>query len=50
MQSTDSIEIYAYGMNKSLVCKNEEIEYNNITNQYKNAYLWLYYKIRLKRT
>ena len=31
MQSINSIETYAYGMNKDLVCKKEEIKYNNIT-------------------
>ena len=30
MQSIDSIETYAYGMNKDLVCKKEEIKCNNI--------------------
>ena len=37
MQSTDSIEAYAYGMNKDLVCKKEEIECNNIIKQYKSV-------------
>ena len=31
-----SVETYAYGMSKDLVCKKEEIIYNNITNQKKN--------------
>ena len=30
MQSTDSIETYAYRMNKNLVCKKEETKCNNI--------------------
>ena len=30
MQSFDSTEIYAYGVNKDLVCKKEEIKCNNI--------------------
>ena len=33
MQSIDSIEPYAHGMNKDLVCKNKEIEWNNIIKQ-----------------
>ena len=37
MQSIDSIETYAYGMNKNVVCKKEEIKCNNIIKQYKNA-------------
>ena len=36
MQPTDSIETYAYGMNKNLVCKKEEIKCNNIINRCKN--------------
>ena len=36
IQSTDSTETYAYGTSKDLVCKKEEIEYNNIIKQYKN--------------
>ena len=30
MQSIDSVETYAFGMNKDLVCKKEEIKWNNI--------------------
>ena len=30
MQSTDSIETYAHGTSKDLVCKKEEIKRNNI--------------------
>ena len=37
MQSIDLIETYAYGMNKDLVCKKEEIKCNNIIKQYKNV-------------
>ena len=37
IQSIDSIETYAYGMNKSLVCKKEEIKCNNTIKQYNNA-------------
>ena len=36
MQSIDSIEAYAYGTSKDLVCKKEDIERNNIIKQYKN--------------
>ena len=35
IQSIDSIETYAYGMKKNLLCKKEETKYNNITKQYK---------------
>ena len=38
-QSIDLIEIYAYRINKGLVCKNEEIKCRNIIKQYKNVYL-----------
>ena len=37
LQSIDSIETYAYGMNKDLVSKTEEIKCNNIIKQYKNV-------------
>ena len=37
MQSIDSIETYAYGMSKDLVCKKEEFKCNNIIKQYKNV-------------
>ena len=37
MQSIDSIETYAYGMSKDLVCKKEEMKCNNITKKYKNV-------------
>ena len=33
MQSVYLIEPYAYGMNKDLVCKKQEINCNNITEQ-----------------
>ena len=35
MQSIASIEIYAYGMNKNLIRKKEDIECNNIIKQHK---------------
>ena len=35
MQSVDSIERFAYGMNKDLVCKKEGIKCNNIIKLYK---------------
>ena len=37
MQSIGPTETYAYGMNKDLVCKKEEIKYNNIIKQYQNV-------------
>ena len=37
MKSIDSIETYAYGINKDLVFKKDEIKYNNIIRQYKNV-------------
>ena len=37
IQSIDLIETYAYGMNKDLVCKKEEIKCNNIIKQYQNG-------------
>ena len=37
MKFIDLIETYAYRMNKNLVCKNEEIKYDSIINQYKNV-------------
>ena len=37
IQSINSIETYAYGMNKDLVYKKEEIKCNNIMKQYKNV-------------
>ena len=36
IQSIDSIETYAYGMSKHLICEKEEIKCNNIIKQYKN--------------
>ena len=36
MQSVDSMETYAYGMNKDLICKNEKIKCNNIIKVCKN--------------
>ena len=38
------IRTYAYRMNKDLVRKKKEIKCTNITKQYKNVQLWLYYK------
>ena len=35
LQSIDSIETYTYGTREDLVCKKEEIKYNNIVKQYK---------------
>ena len=37
MKSINSIETYAYGINKDLVFKKDEIKYNNIIRQYKNV-------------
>ena len=39
LQPIDSIEPYAYGTNKDLVCKKQEIKCNNIIKQYKNYQL-----------
>ena len=36
MQLVDSIETYAYGSSKDLICKKEKIKCNNITKQYKD--------------
>ena len=36
VQSINSIGTYAYGPSKDLVCKKEEIKWNNIRKQYKN--------------
>ena len=36
MQSIDSMETYAYGMNKVLVSEKEEFKCNNIIKRYKN--------------
>ena len=38
MQSTDSLETYAYGTSKDLVSEKEEIKWNNIIKRYKK---WL---------
>ena len=37
MQSIDSIETYAYGVNKDLLRKKEEVKCSNIIKQYKNV-------------
>ena len=50
IQSLDSLETYAHGMIKNLVCKKEEIKCDNIIKQHKNAWLRLFYKRKLKRT
>ena len=44
MQSLDSIEIYAYGMDKDLVCKKEKDKCNNIIKQYKKMFNFDYIK------
>ena len=36
MQSTDSIETYAYGTSKDVVSKKEEIKCSSIIKRYKN--------------
>ena len=36
MQSIYSIEAHAHGTSKDLICKKEEIKFNNIIKQYKN--------------
>ena len=36
MQAIGSIETYAYGTSKDLICKKENIKRSNITKQYKN--------------
>ena len=37
MQSTDSIEMYAYGKSKYIICKKEKSERNDIIKEYKNV-------------
>ena len=37
MQSIDSIETYAYGTSKDLICKKEKTKVNKIIKQYKNV-------------
>ena len=37
MQSIDSIETYAYGMNEDLVRKRKDFKCNNVIKQYKNV-------------
>ena len=37
MRSIDSIQIYAYGKSKDLICMKEKIKRNNIIKQYKNV-------------
>ena len=36
MQSVDSIETYAYGTSKDLICKKEKTKSNNMIKQNKN--------------
>ena len=36
IESSDSIETYAYDTSKGLICKKEEIKSNKIIKQYKN--------------
>ena len=50
MPSDDSIETYAYGMSKDLICQIEKIKHINIIKRCKNVQLWLHYKRRHKRT
>ena len=47
MQSFDSIETYAYGTSKDLVCKKEEIKCSNIIKWYKQ---WLILMVLQKKT
>ena len=37
MQSIDSIETYAHGMSKDLICKKEKIKRISIIKQYENV-------------
>ena len=37
MQSIDSVDTYAHGTSKGLVCKKEEIKRNNIIKLYQNV-------------
>ena len=46
MKSVNSIETYAYGPSKDLICKKEKTKRNDLIKQYNNVYLWLYYKRR----
>ena len=48
-QSIDAIERYAHGTSKDLACKKEEGKCNNTIEQYKNDWLWLYYKRKYRR-
>ena len=49
IQSIDSIERCAHGTSKDLACKKEESKCNNTIEQYKNDWLWLYYKRKHRR-
>ena len=37
MRSIESMDTYAYGTSKDLICKKEKIKWNNIIKQYKNV-------------
>ena len=37
MHSSDSIETYAHGTSKDLICRKEKMKHYNIIKQYKNA-------------
>ena len=45
MKTIDSIKAYARRASKILISNKEEIKCNNIIKQYKNDWLWLYFKI-----
>ena len=49
IQSINSVETYAYGVNKEATQKKEEIKRNNIIKQYKK-WLTLLYQKRYQRT
>ena len=47
MQSIDSIETYAYGTSKDLICKKKEAKCNNVIKQNK---IWLTLMMLQKKT
>ena len=47
IQSIDSVETYAFGTSKDIVCQKEEIKCNNIIKQYRK---WLTMMILQKKT
>ena len=47
MQSIDSIETYAYGTSKDLICKKKETKCNNVIKQNK---IWLTLMMLQKKT